>query len=904
MTNIGFPIASAGNNFKHTRVLAAALILLFFVFIAPRMMPKPSHPHLQLAAIGGVSQNGSGVAPFDIVFVSRQIQKYTKAPGYIFGNMPGAGPNSRFTMLKSGKLQIYSQAGVLNTLIDGSNPTPATFNITDVQSVDVSYDGTTLVFAALTDTVVKINPTRFDTVYTWRIFRMGVDGSGLKQITHTDTVISNSQFNIPSTASYNNFTVYQDGDPVWLPDGRICFSSTRYPSNGEYAGARTTQLWVMNSDGTMPHRITTERNGADRPVVDPLTGQIVFSRWWFNARFPRDSMSSIAYTGGGYNAYNGLTIIQDSQSYKPGLINFNSWVSSSVNPDGSSLHMFAGSQGRGSENFIVYGCGLTSSGSIVNNYFPDNRLLAESGFGGINIHPRGAGNFKAIDGYANETSSTNAPSGTAAAMVRYYSTNGFATDASVMPDNLVVYSWATDFNQDYGIYVIDTNGRNKVLIYDNPGTAELRPKAVAARTVPPIIVDNTTQVASTYPPLQTGPYNPDGNFVFKDFNVFFNGPVDMDITSAPAIGSVSSIRFYMNQQRTRPASAAQLDWPILLAEMQIPMNGKVVNFSAPANVPLFEQLRTSHAQGYTVPTTGGPLPSSTAQVMGMNYAPPGSTFGCVGCHRGHTMIPFPTDTNDAAYTNLAPGAALQVSSAQITANVPSVIDRKVMLDTAQAFFWTTPNNNTTGQWVKLVFPVPIKIRAVVPYNIPKGGPLASSIQVNQFQINLYSDAAATLLVDSQVVNTSLSSTGFYAAFNDVVAQSVQVKILSSTGTFQTRHCTGLAEVEVIGTGDTTTISRALASKKKLVVDNSLLKVFLYPNPVANQTYLNIQTGENGRIEYTIHDLTGNIILANQLDIATGEDVKELIDLSKQSTGVYILSVTNGSLRKTFKLVKL
>lgn len=63
-----------------------------------------------------------------------------------------------------------------------------------------------------------------------------------------------------------------------MPDGRICFSSTRAPSTADYGGlgARTTNLWVMSSTGTSQHRITSERNGAERSLIDPLTGKIIF----------------------------------------------------------------------------------------------------------------------------------------------------------------------------------------------------------------------------------------------------------------------------------------------------------------------------------------------------------------------------------------------------------------------------------------------------------------------------------------------------------------------------------------------------------------------------------------------------------------------------------------------------
>lgn len=876
--------------------ISVSLMALFFLFLEfnTNSVPQSSQS----------TQNISPV-PYNIVFVSRQIQHYTEAAGYTFGAMPGAGPNTRFQVAAPGKLQMYSTSGVLTTLIDGSNPTPASLNILDVQGVDVSYDGTQLVFAGLSNTVYHVTKNKYDTIQYWRIYKMAVNGTGLTQITFTDTVINNAQFNSPPTATYNNFSLYQDGDPIWLPDGRICFSSTRYPSNSEYAGFRTSELWVVNNDGTGMHRITTERNGADRPAVDPLTGQIVFSRWWFNGRYPHDAMDSVLYPGGGYEVDNGLTMESDSQSRGANFISFNSWVSAEVNPDGTGLRMFAGSQGKTSANFMAYGGGLTSSGSLVCNYFQVNKLTKNAGFGGINIHPRGVGNFTAIDGYANGNSPTNAPTGTNDSLVSFYSTNGFATDVSVMPNNMLLYSWAPDFNQQYGIYMIDTTGHNKVLVYNNPGTTQLRPKAVVARPVPPVIADKASFVASTYPPLQNGPYNPDGNFTFKDFNVFFNGAVDMNITSAPAIGEVNSIRFYLNQQRTRNGSQAQFDWPILLAEMNIPLGGKIVNPTAPADVPLFEQLRSSHPLGYTVPTTGDPQPSSTAHVAGMNYSRPGATFTCVGCHRGHTMIPFPTDTTDIEYTNLAPGASVTVSNTQNNNLIPYITDRKVMLDTALGAFWTTPRKDTAGQWTKLTFPVPVKVKAVIPYNIPKGGHNASTIQVGAYQVNLYADANATILLDSIVVNSPLSSSGDTVNFNYVVATTVEVKILKSTGDYGGFPKTGLAEVEVIATNDTANAGqlRSLELPAGITVDNNQFTANIYPNPANDRATLNINTGQGGNLNYTVYALNGSMVTQKQVNIDAGTN-NELIDLSGEQAGIYIITVTLNGQQKVFKLIKM
>jgi hypothetical protein len=64
-------------------------------------------------------------------------------------------------------------------------------------------------------------------------------------------------------------------DPCYLPDGRICFVSSRYPGTAPDGRVRATNLYVVSSDGTGLHRITTERFGVDTPTVEPATGRIV-----------------------------------------------------------------------------------------------------------------------------------------------------------------------------------------------------------------------------------------------------------------------------------------------------------------------------------------------------------------------------------------------------------------------------------------------------------------------------------------------------------------------------------------------------------------------------------------------------------------------------------------------------
>ncbi|MCX7901779.1 MAG: hypothetical protein N2483_05740, partial [Burkholderiaceae bacterium] len=179
------------------------------------------------------SPPASGSAAVPIVFVSRQILPsgsiyYAPAKG-----MPGVGPFSRAAVAAPGRLQIREPDGTVRTLIDGAQPTAATLNLIDVNAPDVSWDGRTIVFAGLS---AHARNNRFGPegyAGAWRIYTIQVDGSGLRQVTGGNGIAESElrARNLPESLS-----MYDDFDPVWLPDGRIVFSSTRYPSYGQYSG--------------------------------------------------------------------------------------------------------------------------------------------------------------------------------------------------------------------------------------------------------------------------------------------------------------------------------------------------------------------------------------------------------------------------------------------------------------------------------------------------------------------------------------------------------------------------------------------------------------------------------------------------------------------------------------------
>ncbi len=730
---------------------------------------------------------------YPVVFVSRQIpgqgsQYYPQG-----GSLPGVGPYTRFQVASPGKLMIREPNGNFRTLVNGANPSPASLNLIDVNAPDVSYDGKKIVFAGLPAGQYYGGPR--PNIGAWRIYMINVDGTGLHQVTFSDQdTLPMPQFNNEA-----HWKKYDDTDPVWLPDGRIVFSSTRWPSLGMYQDARTTNLYVVNADGSNLHRITAERNGADRPLVDPLTGKIVYSRWWRNFRNASNNLRTVTDPLGGYRQYNGL--VAESQQNQLGAVPGadlirNSWMLATINPDGTGLAQWGGVSGISYDSFMnqAYGGSFAPDGSLLTSFFPMVNLTEAAGFGGIRRFERGPNGYTPIIGITEDVGqlvSSNPPS-------HHVFKGAYAAEPEVLPDGRVIISWAPNTNQDYGLYVINPDGSDRKLLYNNPGTSELRVRLVRPRPLPLIIPDQVTAVASLLPPLAQGPYDIDGSFTFGALNVYFNAPVDVNIASAMPVGSAGTIRFFIDHQRNSgPNFREGIDWPILLDEVPVNPDGSVSVIS-PANVPLFEQIRTPQPS-YTVPLAGTDqqlMQQGAAHVAGLNFGRPGTVARCVGCHAGHSMIPVPANDADAKWTNLAPGASVAVSSSSSNTYSRAVVDRfaKQIFAHNRLSYWLSKSGlASNAQWVQLTFPVPVTVRTVRLYDIVAAS--GWNVNVLNTTVRLYSDSAATNQVAVQS-SGALSESGTDVSFSDVSARVVRIEFNSVAG-----GLAGLAEVEVIARGE-------------------------------------------------------------------------------------------------------
>src|SRR5215216_2934090 len=168
-------------NMTRRRLRSTLRILLFAIVIVSLFSTQMMW--ISTAKAGSASLATDNYA---IVFVSRKIP----GMGSVYmgptetGSLPGVGPYSRLQVSAPGKLLVRETTGAIRALIDGASPTATSLNLIDVNSPDVSYDGTKIVFAGLTQGSYDTGP--LTSPGAWRIYMINVDGTDLQQITFSD----------------------------------------------------------------------------------------------------------------------------------------------------------------------------------------------------------------------------------------------------------------------------------------------------------------------------------------------------------------------------------------------------------------------------------------------------------------------------------------------------------------------------------------------------------------------------------------------------------------------------------------------------------------------------------------------------------------------------------------------
>jgi hypothetical protein len=717
-----------------------------------------------------------------IIFVSRGFEK-----------VPSSSRTAAVERALDGKLLVREPSGAIRVLADASDPAAPALTPLDVSDPAVSYEGDRVVFSGY---------SREEGA--WRIYEVRADGSGLRHVTRGDRTFDSA----PHGEVAAQLEGHDDLDPCYLPDGRICFVSTRYPGLAPGGRLRATNLYLVNADGSGLRRLTTERFGADTPAVDPATGRIVYSRWWISAQPvppPTGGPSPDrppAYYGPVVSANNfSPTVLRGIPDHDfPGV---NNWSLASIHPDGTGLDLFAGF-GLHRELTMAYRPSFLPSGEVLALFIRESPFLGFPGRHGLRRSAPGAVLPAALGGPQTLQGSATIADPNPAVAVRSTTANFFYSSAEPLPDGRLLITGfprsgsnlppATQL-QDHDIFIQEPRPSAPVKLYGEANRMELDAVPLAARPPPPVLAPALESPAepAAVPRTVEEAFEMNGSFTFLVENIFFNAPVDVPVANAPPVGRELVIEFYMNPQRSGPLSRP--DPPLLVGRRPIDLSGRI-EMELPAGVPLFEVLRRPDGQ-IALGRDG-----QAFHVGGMNFGAAGSVARCVGCHAGHSGMEVP---EDSAWTNLAPSAVVFATSTftpQTGARVPLspalLVDRRTDLLASE---WAAGNVPLSGDptRVSLRWRQPIRAREAVVYGVRHAGTQvrAADLTVTAFTLRTYlGDERREEIIVARPVEPAGSRVALDPSlpFDRI---EVSIRPQDVTGTYMGSRGPALAEIEVI-----------------------------------------------------------------------------------------------------------
>jgi len=648
----------------------------------------------------------------DLLFVSRKPLARDPRAG-----IPGLGPLQR-AAAPGGRLMVRRANGHVAPFLTGAH-------LFDVSDPAVSYDGRLVAFAAV---------THRDSA--WRIWVADVDGHDAHAITRTDRAIDLRALGLAAAALGR----YDDLDPCWLPDGRICFASTRFPERSE-SGALATNLFVIDADGKRLARITSEHNGGEEPSVDPVTGRIVYARWWTSRFYASDSEAA------GFTTELGRALPGERVSL---------WHAITVQPDGDGLRL-AGGYPRVRASTMAYQPLRLEDGTLVGVTAETLSLVPRPGRVHLVVYP---------GGFAEPVAFPAAPAQMCA--------------PAALPDGRLAVAYDASGRGDFGLAVVGTDGRGLQPLVDMKSTLELDPVVLAPRAPAPVLGEGLGGLHRELPPYASADVEQSGTTVrFDCLNVFANGPVDFPTPDAPPIARDVKIRFFAALARPDDAGG---DTIVHVRDADVTRSGAVHEDAIPADVPMFEQLIDAH--GHVLMSVGGP-----AHVPGFNAGRPGSGTKCVGCHTGHSAIAVAESYAQGKRFNAAPSATVTTTSEADGAHARAVVDRRT-LGRPSEVAWIARGQE--GEAVTLTWPFPLALDSLVVYGIRPDGAAGTNLTVEACDVTLrlHGKAPARLRIAGGVWPT-----GAALACRGRLVDAVELRPSGSRGTVGGRARTGLAEVE-------------------------------------------------------------------------------------------------------------
>lgn len=693
----------------------------------PRALRAPARAAALLALAALLSGGGPGGLP-PLLFVSRQPVET--------GQIPGVGPHGRFASA-GGRLMLRERSGRVRDFL----PPGRLFDVADPA---VSYDARTVVFAAVENAG---DP--------WRLWLASADGSDLRALTRSDRELGVAAYYGPQSA--RRFARYDDGDPCWIPDGRVAFASTRFPLVSQQDGVLATNLYTIRTDGTELLRISSERNGAEELSFDPTRGRLVFARWFVN-RFRASDHDTMHVTAGFGDALPADTV--------------DVWHAISAERDGDFLRLQGGDP-RVRTGQMHYQPVVRADTTLVAVRSENSSLLPTPGRMGLHAFPHAFSAARPLAGFgAGAGHSACAP--------------------AVMPDGSIVFSMDPDGRGEWGLWWISASEVTRGdrvrprLVLDRPGTLEMDAVALVPRPIPPppmfpVYYADTSAVVPR--PDLDAIWLDERRVRFDCLNVFANGPVDSPFPDAIPIQKGLKIRFFSTVPRPEREGGDSLVW---VGWAPVNVQGGVFVDATPADQPMFEQLVDS--RGRVVQSPRGP-----AHVPGFNYARPAGGTKCVGCHVGHSALFVPSSRGEGEFTNVSTSAKVSASSVFAgTAGPRAAVDRRARSGEAGDVAWVADGDE--GQWLRLEWETDIDARSVVVYSLSSLSGEKARIRVRRAELALFRHGREVRRVP---IETEWDPRGTVVSFPVTTIDALVLRPLEIQGSFRRRSVAAVAELETI-----------------------------------------------------------------------------------------------------------
>ncbi len=474
----------------------------------------------------------------------------------------------------------------------------------DVARPAVSSDAELIVFSAI--------ETELD---AWSIWTVSAAGGVATRLTQPEYNPVQDAIDVGGP-EFEELNGLGDHSPFFLPDGRIGFASTRYPTLAASCGRREPNIYVMEPDGSDIHRITTTRSG----IVDPWMlsdGRIVGAYYSDNMNMPNPDGE-------------GLRELVPQRHWQARY-----WDLWAFAPDGSGAGRYANVLGGDGDDeaWGVHQARETSDGRIVATVREDATLIDQDSY------PSAVTIFEPGWVERHEVEGIGLPLGT---------TEGYAICPAPVPDGRVVLSWGKQYinadgieiRPDFDLYVAGPHlsADSLLRLLDMHGSDELDAVPILPWEAE-IIEDEMDHVPTDDPREDEGL-----TARLSSDDVFADLPLGLQQRLSPTPGSAWSVQFWDDSQQFDTDDNPRLNkqMPAFYGEAPVNPDGSFT-VEVPADRPFFYALvgptgvvaRMRYSPEEPDEAQRGQAAFDTVHA----FLRPDAQASCVGCHQGHMLDP-------------------------------------------------------------------------------------------------------------------------------------------------------------------------------------------------------------------------------------------------------------------------